>query len=68
MSVPLIDVDGVGDRVNSSAGTDYQAASFETSDARGIEVAFLYDSDRVDLHIRHSARRGETAHRGRIGA
>ena len=39
----------LGDRVNASAGTDYVAVSFETSDARGIEVAFLYDDDRVDL-------------------
>jgi predicted extracellular nuclease len=39
----------LGDLVNASAGTNYQAVSFETSDARGIEVAFLYDDDRVDL-------------------
>jgi predicted extracellular nuclease len=39
----------LGDLVNASAGTDYVAVSFETSDARGIEVAFLYDDDRVDL-------------------
>jgi predicted extracellular nuclease len=39
----------LGDRVNASAGTNYQAVSFETSDGRGIEVAFLYDDDRVDL-------------------
>ncbi|MEA2057849.1 MAG: hypothetical protein U9O63_03960, partial [Actinomycetota bacterium] len=39
----------LGDRVNAATGTNYQAVSFETSDARGIEVAFLYDDDRVDL-------------------
>ena len=39
----------LGDRVNAAAGTDYVAVSFETSDGRGIEVAFLYDDDRVDL-------------------
>lgn len=39
----------LGDLVNASAGTDYVAVSFETSDGRGIEVAFLYDDDRVDL-------------------
>jgi len=39
----------LGDRVNASAGTSYQAVSFETSDARGIEVAFLWDSARVTL-------------------
>jgi len=39
----------LGDRVNASAGTDYVAVSFETSDGRGIEVAFLYDDYRVDL-------------------
>lgn len=39
----------LGDRVNAANGTDYVAVSFETSDARGIEVAFLYDDDRVDL-------------------
>jgi predicted extracellular nuclease len=39
----------LGDLVNGSAGTDYQAVSFETSDARGIEVAFLYDAARVEL-------------------
>jgi predicted extracellular nuclease len=39
----------LGDIVNASAGADYIAVSFETSDARGIEVAFLYDDDRVDL-------------------
>jgi predicted extracellular nuclease len=39
----------LGDRVNASAGTAYTAASFETSDGRGIEVAFLYDADRATL-------------------
>ncbi|MEA3510828.1 MAG: lamin tail domain-containing protein [Actinomycetota bacterium] len=39
----------LGDRVNAAAGTDYVAVSFETSDGRGIEVAFLYDDDRVDV-------------------
>jgi predicted extracellular nuclease len=39
----------VGDRVNAAAGTSYVATSFETSDARGIEVGFLWDADRVDL-------------------
>jgi predicted extracellular nuclease len=39
----------LGDRVNAAAGTDYTAASFETSDGRGIEVAFLYDADRATL-------------------
>ncbi len=39
----------LGDRVNASAGTSYLATSFETSDARGIEVAFLWDTARVTL-------------------
>lgn len=39
----------LGNRVNAVAGTDYQAVSFETSDARGIEVGFLWDDARVDL-------------------
>lgn len=39
----------LGDRVNAAAGTAYMAASFETSDARGIEVGFLWDADRVTL-------------------
>ena len=39
----------LGDRVNAAAGTNYQAVSFETSDARGIEPGFLWDVDRVDL-------------------
>jgi predicted extracellular nuclease len=39
----------LGDRVNAANGTDYVASSFETSDGRGIEVAFLYDHNRVDL-------------------
>ncbi len=37
----------LGDRVNTAAGTDYMAVSFETSDGRGIEVGFLWDADRV---------------------
>ena len=39
----------LGDRVNATAGTNYTAVSFETSDGRGIEVGFLWDADRVDL-------------------
>jgi predicted extracellular nuclease len=39
----------LGDRVNAAAGTNYMAVSFETSDARGIEVGFLWDADRVEL-------------------
>ncbi len=39
----------LADRVNDATGTDYVATSFETSDARGIEVAFLWDANRVDL-------------------
>jgi predicted extracellular nuclease len=39
----------LGDRVNAVAGTGYVATSFETSDARGIEVGFLWDDNRVDL-------------------
>jgi 2',3'-cyclic-nucleotide 2'-phosphodiesterase (5'-nucleotidase family)/predicted extracellular nuclease len=39
----------LGDRVNASAGTSYVATSFEVSDVRGIEVGFLWDSDRVAL-------------------
>jgi predicted extracellular nuclease len=39
----------LGNQVNAAAGTNYQAASFETSDARGIEVGFLWDDDRVEL-------------------
>jgi predicted extracellular nuclease len=39
----------LGNRVNAANGTNYMAVSFETSDGRGIEVAFLYDDDRVDL-------------------
>ncbi len=39
----------VGDRVNLANGTAYTATSFETSDARGIEVAFLWDANRVSL-------------------
>ncbi len=45
----ILTVQGLGDRVNASAGTHYEACSFETSDGRGIEVGFLWDSDRVDL-------------------
>jgi len=39
----------LGDRVNAATGTNYQAVSFETSDARGIEVGFLWDAERVAL-------------------
>jgi predicted extracellular nuclease len=39
----------LGDRVNTTAGTDYVAVSFETSDVRGIEVGFLWDANRVSL-------------------
>lgn len=39
----------LGNRVNAVAGTNYVATSFETSDARGIEVGFLWDDNRVDL-------------------
>jgi predicted extracellular nuclease len=37
----------LGDRVNLCAGTSYKARSFETSDGRGIECGFLYDTKRV---------------------
>lgn len=39
----------LGDRVNAAAGTSYVATSFETSDERGIEPGFLWDSSRVGL-------------------
>lgn len=39
----------LGNRVNDATGTSYVATSFETSDARGIEVGFLWDADRVTL-------------------
>ena len=39
----------LGDRVNDATGTNYLAVSFETSDFRGIEVGFLWDTDRVSL-------------------
>lgn len=40
----------LGDRVNATGnGTDYTATSFESSDGRGIEVAFLWDANRVAL-------------------
>ncbi|MDH5605659.1 MAG: hypothetical protein OEY93_02115 [Anaerolineae bacterium] len=39
----------LGDLVNAKNGTNYTAVSFETSDARGIEVGFLYDAGRVEL-------------------
>jgi predicted extracellular nuclease len=35
--------------VNAETGTAYMAASFETSDARGIEVAFVWDTLRVEM-------------------
>ncbi|MCK6628319.1 MAG: 5'-nucleotidase C-terminal domain-containing protein [Anaerolineae bacterium] len=39
----------LGDRVNTAAGTNYKATSFDASDARGIEVGFLWDDNRVNL-------------------
>jgi predicted extracellular nuclease len=39
----------LGNRVNMANGTNYMAVSFETSDARGIEVGFLWDANRVTL-------------------
>jgi predicted extracellular nuclease len=39
----------LADRVNAAAGTSYMARSFETSDGRGIEPGFLWDSNRVEL-------------------
>jgi len=39
----------LGNRVNAAAGRNYMATSFETSDARGIEVGFLWDANRVSL-------------------
>jgi hypothetical protein len=39
----------LGDRINAANGTAYVATSFESSDARGIEVGFLWDADRVNL-------------------
>jgi len=39
----------LGDRVNASTGTRYVATSYQTSDGRGIEVAFLWDAERVEL-------------------
>jgi predicted extracellular nuclease len=39
----------LANRVNDAAGTDYMAVSFETSDARGIEVAFIWDTEKVQL-------------------
>jgi predicted extracellular nuclease len=39
----------LGDRVNFATGTNYRAVSFETSDARGIEVGFLWDANRVGV-------------------
>ncbi len=39
----------VGDRVNDLAGTRYRSLSIETYDARGLEVSFLYDENRVQL-------------------
>ncbi len=39
----------LGDRVNAKAPTNYIAVSYETSDARGIEVGFLYDANQVSL-------------------
>jgi hypothetical protein len=42
-------VQALGDKVNAWYGTDYVSVGEETSDARGIEVGFLYDADRVTL-------------------
>ena len=39
----------LGDRVNAVSSTNYVATSFETSDARGIEVGFLWDVNRVGI-------------------
>jgi predicted extracellular nuclease len=39
----------LGDRVNAAVGTAYVATSFKTSDKRGLEVGFLWDSSRVEL-------------------
>ena len=39
----------LGNRVNEAAGTSYAATSFESSDGRGIEVGFLYDTARARL-------------------
>jgi predicted extracellular nuclease len=39
----------LADLVNMATGTSYVATSFETSDARGIEVGFLWDANRVTL-------------------
>ncbi len=38
----------LGDRVNRECGTRYLAASLGSSDRRGIEVGFLWDSERVE--------------------
>lgn len=39
----------LADRVNTAVGTDYVATSCKTSDKRGLEVGFLWDSSRVEL-------------------
>jgi uncharacterized protein len=39
----------LGDRVNTAVGTAYVATSCKTSDKRGLEVGFLWDSSRVEL-------------------
>jgi len=39
----------LGRRVNAVSGTNYVATSFKTSDRRGLEVGFLWDSSRVEL-------------------
>jgi len=39
----------LGDRVNAAVGSAYVATSFKTSDKRGLEVGFLWDSSRVEL-------------------
>jgi hypothetical protein len=39
----------LGDRVNLATGTHYRATAFETSDERGLDIGFLWDSQRVAL-------------------
>ena len=39
----------LAERINASAGTHYRAASFDSSDGRGIEVGVLWDRGRVSL-------------------
>jgi len=37
----------LADRINAQAATSYETVSFETSDARGIEVGFMWNTARV---------------------